>query len=154
MQFRTRDYLFLAAAAILVAIIGPYIYFTGIIYMYIHDYAGTGEATESFTLQPNLRDLWISVLSAVIIYFSHSYMEKYLDPFMCAIAKHVEGEGETLRNFKAKKSIHNLHMTIWHIYCAVGHWYVIKNKPWTPWFMGGSGNFVDGFVNMPFSPMD
>lgn len=45
-------------------------------------------------------------------------------------------------------------MFLWHTFCAIGHWYVIKDKIWQPWFMGGTGNFVDGFKNMPFAPMD
>ena len=45
-------------------------------------------------------------------------------------------------------------MFFFHTFCTIGHWYVINGKPWQPWFMGGTGNFADGFKNMPFTPMD
>ena len=48
LEFRTRDYLFLGAAGILLSIIGPYIYYSGVIYMYIHQYSAT-EAGSEFT---------------------------------------------------------------------------------------------------------
>lgn len=59
-----------------------------------------------------------------------------------------------MRRFKAKKSIHYLHCFLLKSSFAAGHWLVIRGKPWTPWFMGGSGNFADGFIDMPFSQMD
>ncbi len=153
MKFRTRDYLFLGFFGILLSILGPYIYYSGIIYMHIHQYSAS-EAGSEFTKRPELSDLWISVLSALVIYFSHIFMERILASFLCSKAVHVDGEGVELRNFKATKSIHYLHMFFWHVFCSIGHWYVIKDKIWQPWFMGGTGNFVDGFKNMPFAPMD
>ncbi len=48
LEFRTRDYLFLGAAGILLSIIGPYIYYSGVIYMYIHQYSAS-EAGSDFT---------------------------------------------------------------------------------------------------------
>ncbi len=48
LEFRTRDYIFLGAAGILLSIIGPYIYYSGVIYMYIHQYRAS-EAGSEFT---------------------------------------------------------------------------------------------------------
>lgn len=47
-KFRTRDYVFLGAAGILLSIVGPYVYYSGIIYMHIHQYRAS-EAGSEFT---------------------------------------------------------------------------------------------------------
>ena len=77
-----------------------------------------------------------------------------MTPLVFKFAKRVNNESEDMVLFKAKKSTVQLHLTLWHLFAAVGLWYVIRGKPWTPWFMGGDGDFVNGFVNMPFSPLD
>ncbi len=45
-KFRTRDYVFLGAACILLSIVGPYIYYSGITYMHIHQYRASEAGSE------------------------------------------------------------------------------------------------------------
>ena len=47
---------------------GPYIYYTILVYNYIHEHADT-QAGPEFTNRPQLIDLWIAATSAVCIYF-------------------------------------------------------------------------------------
>lgn len=47
-KFRTRDYVFLGVAGILLSIIGPYVYYSGVTYMHIHQYRAS-EAGSEFT---------------------------------------------------------------------------------------------------------
>ena len=37
---------------------------------------------------------------------------------------------------------------------AFGNWYLMKDKYWLPWYVGGTGQLSEAFPNCPFSPMD
>mmetsp|Transcript_9089 Transcript_9089/g.12362 ORF Transcript_9089/g.12362 Transcript_9089/m.12362 type:complete len:100 (-) Transcript_9089:629-928(-) len=83
----------------------------------------------------------------------HSF-ESAMYPSINKLAARKDKETEEMLAFKSKKAAHNLFMAIWHAFCTIGLYYCVRGKPWTPWFLGGDGNFLDGFTNMPFTPMD
>lgn len=56
--------------------------------------------------------------------------------------------------YKAGKSAAKAWNTIFHAGAALGAFYVMQGKQWHPWFLGGTGQLSDGFLNMPFSKMD
>ncbi len=45
-KFRTRDYVFLGFAGILLSIVGPYVYYSGLTYMHIHQYRASEAGSE------------------------------------------------------------------------------------------------------------
>lgn len=57
---------------------------------------------------------------------------------------------------KEKKCAEKVYMLIWHTVAAAGCYYVMKDEPWVPWYLGGSpdGAISEGFTNMPFTPMN
>ena len=42
---------------------------------------------------------------------------------------------------------------LWHSFAAGGAYYVMYDQPWCDWYFGGSGTLLNGFENMPFTPM-
>ena len=53
------------------------------------------------------------------------------------------------------KAAEKVYMFLWHSAASLGCYLVMKDEPWTPWYMGGSkdGAISAGFANMPFTPM-
>ena len=152
---RKRDQLFLLGAGLLLLIIGPYVYYTSVVYSYIHEYA-LSKAGKDFTQMPQITDLWITLASAVIINRTMHVFEKAVQPYVYKFAKRKANETEDMLLFKSKKASHNVFMSIWHTFSTLGLLYCIRGKAWTPSYMLGlgSGSFINGFPNMPFSPMD
>ena len=56
----------LLATCIMVALTTPYIYYSLQVYFYIHEHAEK-EAGPDFTFKPDLKDIWITVVSAICI---------------------------------------------------------------------------------------
>jgi len=80
--------------------------------------------------------------------------EPFMQPLMYRFAKRKDTEDEEMRLFKSKKAAHNFYMFLWHIFSTCGLLYCVYDKPWLPRYMGGSGTFLAGFQNIPFSSMD
>lgn len=57
-------------------------------------------------------------------------------------------------DFKAGKAAAKVWNAFFHASAALGAYMVMRGKPWHPWFLGGTGQLTDGFLNMPFSVMD
>ena len=131
----------------------PYYYMTWVIHAYIHEHDGV-MAGPGYTEGPKLKDLWISMVSGLVIYHSMHYLQRVLAPILYSWAKVPEDETPEMAAFKAKKAGHNAYKLLWHSFAAAGSYYCIAGKDWLPWFFGGDGVLANGFVNMPFTPLD
>ena len=61
--------MFLIATGIVTMICCPYIYYTGVVYMYIQDNANA-QAGPGFDMRPSYRDFWITVNSAFAVFLA------------------------------------------------------------------------------------
>ena len=147
-----RDYFFMIACAVVLVICGPYVYYSVKIYRYMEANSET-MAGPDFVF-PKWHDLWITLVSALCIYVSKKVIIFVMQPVLFKLSKKVEKESEELFRLKAGKSAIKFQSTFWHIFASVYAWIVLRNQTWLPWYLGGEGELINGFTNMPFQPID
>jgi hypothetical protein len=142
----------MVAATVAFMIVGPYVYYAMKIYRYMEANYET-EAGPDFVL-PRWHDLWVTIVSAFCIFVSKKVVGLTLQPLLFKLSKKVEAESDELFRLKARKSSSKLHSTLWHTFASVYAWTVIRGQVWLPWYLGGEGELVNGFANMPFQTID
>ena len=75
------DSVLMVANFIMVALTTPYIFYSLQVYNYIQEHAAT-EAGPDFTFKPDLRDLWITVISAICIRTAKVIVKDYSQPLI------------------------------------------------------------------------
>ena len=127
-----------------------------------------------------MADFWISIVAAFIVYSLKAFLLNMVKPcFKEMILRHKmlkhnaagrTGDSgsskqklqkppinEKLLETKARSATDKLFFANYFSLTAFVGYILIKDKPWLPWYLGGhSGNdsVMEGFVNMPFTPMD
>ena len=83
--WKKRDCFFLAASCAVFAVIGPYMYYTAVVYQHIYDHVGT-QAGPEFSNKPKVTDFWISIVSGLVLYWLKKVVTAALFPLVRAIA--------------------------------------------------------------------
>ena len=135
-------------------VIGPYLYYTRLVYLHIHSSAAVTQAGPEFGAKPYVYDFWIPVASGFLMYHSKKWITACLYRIVHAISIRLPTENDDMFDFKVGKSASKAWNALFHIFAALSAYLVMRGKPWHPWFLGGTGELQDGFLNMPFSEMD
>lgn len=130
----------------------PYIYYTIKVYNYIHENAAT-EAGPEFTDRPYLSDLWITLVSAIVIYIVKLSIMKGFQPLIRYVGRFEKDDTDEIIDYKTHCSVEKLWHSIWHIFASIAAFWLMKDEKWLPWYAGGNGQFSAGFENTPFTPM-
>ena len=70
------------------------------------------------------------------------------------LLKMTVSEPEATREHKMSDIVKkSLYPVLWFTFAGTTGYWVLKDEKWLPWYAGGSGEFSDGFENMPFTPM-
>lgn len=129
-------------------------YYTGVVYQHIHSKAALTQAGPEFSKMPQMKDFWIPIVSGIILFWVKKGITTFLHPYVKRVAVKLENETDELFDFKTGKAAAKAFNAIFHGGAALGAYLIMRGKPWHPWFLGGTGDFSDGFLNMPFSDMD
>ena len=142
----------MVANCIMVALTTPYIYYSLQVYFYIHEHAEK-EAGPEFTFRPDLRDIWISVVSGICIRSIKVLLMNHGQLLIRNICNHKPEDTQEMKDFKVAQTAKRLFPVLYHSFASFGTYWVIKDESWLPWYMGGNGIFIEGFDNGPFTPL-
>mgnify|MGYP001359321680 CR=1 FL=1 len=125
-----------------------------VVYQHIHSDIAKTQAGPEFSDKPNVTDFWISIASGIVFFITKKGVTTCIYPIVKSFAIKLPNENDEMFEYKAGKSAAKAWNTIFHAGAALGAFVVMQGKPWHPWFLGGTGQLSDGFLNMPFSKMD
>ena len=107
----------------------PYIYYATIINLY-----GQQNKPKGYRM-PGLEDLWMTGVGAIVCTVVRKFMFDLSYPTFYEISK--EQNDEELRKKYAHKAADKLYRTTYFIISSFWGWYVLKDTPFLPWYLGG-----------------
>ena len=101
---------------------------------------------------PHVYDLHITVISALILTIVKRVCEIIFYPFLVKICK--EQYDLYVQELRTKKMAASLYKTLYFISSTIWGYSVLKNQPWFPTYLGGTGDIVDTFKGYPYQGRD
>mmetsp|Transcript_22417 Transcript_22417/g.27604 ORF Transcript_22417/g.27604 Transcript_22417/m.27604 type:complete len:144 (-) Transcript_22417:650-1081(-) len=122
----------LIAFVVLGCICAPYFYYA----MLINTYGQQNKPADYFL--PGLSELWMTLVGAIVCTVARKAVFLVTYNTFYAISKEQNDEGT--RKKYANKASDKLYRSIYFVCSSFWGWYVLKDTPYLPWYLGGLAN--------------
>jgi len=97
---------------------------------------------------PSLTELWKAVVSGLFFILAKKLVIKLTYNFNAPICK--DQDDPELHDLRVKKASKYIFATLYFTFATSYGYYTLKDTPWLPWYLGGSGTWEAMFIDAPY----